>query len=46
MVIGLYSLCAFTDNVFYRAMPQSLLLFLVLGLTVGISRQLRHPALP
>jgi len=44
MVIGLYSLCAFTDNVFYRAMPQSLFLFLVLGLTVDIGRQLRHSA--
>ncbi|WP_426690529.1 O-antigen ligase family protein [Rhodanobacter ginsengiterrae] len=45
MVIGLYSLCAFTDNVFYRAMPQSLYLFLVLGLTVDIGRRLRHATL-
>ena len=45
MVVGLYSLCAFTDNVFYRAMPQSLYLFLVLGLAVVMGRQLRHPAL-
>ncbi|MEO8857332.1 MAG: O-antigen ligase family protein, partial [Burkholderiaceae bacterium] len=44
MVIGLYCLCAFTDNVFYRAMPQSLYLFLVLGLTVAIGRQLRPPS--
>lgn len=43
MVIGLYSLCAFTDNVFYRAMPQSLFLFLVLGLTVDVGRRLRQP---
>ncbi|GGY30125.1 hypothetical protein GCM10008098_24480 [Rhodanobacter panaciterrae] len=40
MVIGMYGLCAFSDNVFYRAMPQSLYLFLVLGLAVGIGRQL------
>lgn len=45
MVISLYSLSAFTDNVFYRAMPQSLYLFLVLALTVGIGRQLRPAAL-
>ncbi|OOG43537.1 polymerase [Rhodanobacter sp. C05] len=42
MVIGMYALCAFSDNVFYRAMPQSLYLFLVLGLAVGIGRQLRY----
>ncbi|WP_345777139.1 O-antigen ligase family protein [Rhodanobacter sp. B2A1Ga4] len=40
MVIGMYGLCAFGDNVFYRAMPQSLYLFLVLGLAVDIGRQL------
>jgi O-antigen ligase len=40
MVIGMYGLCAFSDNVFYRAMPQSLYLFLVLGLAVSIGRQL------
>ncbi|MFC5436161.1 O-antigen ligase family protein [Rhodanobacter umsongensis] len=40
MVIGMYALCAFSDNVFYRAMPQSLYLFLVLGLAVSIGRQL------
>jgi O-antigen ligase len=39
-VIGMYGLCAFSDNVFYRAMPQSLYLFLVLGLAVSIGRQL------
>lgn len=38
MVIGMYALCAFGDNVFYRAMPQSLYLFLVSGLAVGIGR--------
>ncbi|OOG62948.1 polymerase [Rhodanobacter sp. B04] len=42
MVIGIYALCAFSDNVFYRAMPQSLYLFLVLGLAVDIGRRLRH----
>lgn len=42
MVIGMYGLCAFSDNVFYRAMPQSLYLFLVLGLAVNIGRQLRN----
>ncbi|MGH8158851.1 MAG: O-antigen ligase family protein [Rhodanobacter sp.] len=42
MVIAMYALCAFSDNVFYRAMPQSLYLFLVLGLAVGIGRQLRY----
>lgn len=36
MVIVMYALCAFGDNVFYRAMPQSLYLFLVSGLAVGI----------
>lgn len=41
MVIGMYGLCAFSDNVFYRAMPQSLYLFLVLGLAVNIGRQLQ-----
>lgn len=42
MVIAMYGLCAFSDNVFYRAMPQSLYLFLVLGLAVSIGRQIRH----
>jgi O-antigen ligase len=42
MVVGMYGLCAFSDNVFYRAMPQSLYLFLVLGLAVNIGRQLRN----
>jgi O-antigen ligase len=41
MVIVMYGLCAFSDNVFYRAMPQSLYLFLVLGLAVSIGRQIR-----
>jgi len=40
MVIGTYALCAFGDNVFYRAMPQSLYLFLVLGLAFSIGRLL------
>jgi O-antigen ligase len=42
MVVGMYALCAFSDNVFYRAMPQSLYLFLVLGLAVSIGQQLRN----
>jgi O-antigen ligase len=42
MVIAMYGLCAFSDNVFYRAMPQSLYLFLVLGLAVNIGRQIRN----
>ena len=40
-VVSLYVLCALTDNVFYRAMPQSLYFFLVLGLAVLIGRQLQ-----
>ena len=42
MVIGTYALCAFSDNVFYRAMPQSLYLFLVLGLAFSIGRLLHN----
>jgi len=42
MVIGTYALCAFGDNVFYRAMPQSLYLFLVLGLAFSIGRLLHN----
>jgi O-antigen ligase len=42
MVIGMYGLCAFSDNVFYRAMPQSLYLFLVLGLAFSIGRLLHN----
>ncbi|WP_223250842.1 O-antigen ligase family protein [Rhodanobacter denitrificans] len=42
IVVGMYVLCAFSDNVLYRAMPQSLYLFLVLGLAVSIGRQLHH----
>ena len=42
MVIGTYALCAFSDNVFYRAMPQSLYLFLVLGLAFTIGRLLHN----
>jgi len=40
IVVGMYGLCAFSDNVFYRAMPQSLYLFLVLGLSASIGKQL------
>jgi O-antigen ligase len=35
-VVGMYALCALSDNVFYRAMPHSLYFFLVLGLAVLI----------
>lgn len=38
VVVGVYMLCAFTDNVFYRAMPHSLYYFLVTGLAVLVSR--------
>ena len=41
LVLVMYALCALSDNVFYRAMPQSLFLFLVLGLAVAIGRQVR-----
>lgn len=46
VVLAMYALCALGDNVFYRAMPQSLFLFLVLGFSVAIGRQARerHPA--
>jgi O-antigen ligase len=47
VVLAMYALCAFGDNVFYRAMPQSLFLFLVLGFSVKTGRQAieRHPHL-
>jgi O-antigen ligase len=37
-VVGLYVLCALSDNVFYRAMPHSLYFFLVLGFSVSIGQ--------
>jgi O-antigen ligase len=37
-VVGMYALCALSDNVFYRAMPHSLYFFLVLGFSVSIGR--------
>ncbi|HET6430608.1 O-antigen ligase family protein [Dyella sp.] len=37
--VAMFDLCAFSDNVFYRAMPHSLYLFLVLGLAVDIGRR-------
>lgn len=37
--VVMYALCAVTDNVFYRAMPHSLYLFIVLGGAVDISRR-------
>lgn len=44
--VCMYALCAFTDNVFYRAMPHSLYFFLTLGLAVHIGRTLalREPS--
>jgi O-antigen ligase len=36
--VGMYVLCALTDNVFYRAMPHSLYFFLVLGLALRLAR--------
>lgn len=39
-IVGLYVLCALTDSVFYRVMPQSFYFFLVLGLAVRIGREL------
>lgn len=46
MVIAMYALCAFGDNVFYRAMPQSPFLFLVLGLSVATARHARETSFP
>ena len=37
-VVGLYALCALSDNVFYRAMPHSLYFFLVLGFAISIGQ--------
>ncbi|MDE2155604.1 MAG: O-antigen ligase family protein [Xanthomonadaceae bacterium] len=37
-VVGMYALCALTDNVFYRVMPHSLYFFLVPGLAVLAAR--------
>lgn len=36
--VGMYVLCALTDNVFYRAMPHSLYFFLVSGLALRLAR--------
>jgi O-antigen ligase len=38
-VIVLYLLCALTDSVFYRVMPQSFYFFTVLGMALLIGRQ-------
>ncbi|RAO74674.1 O-antigen ligase family protein [Dyella jiangningensis] len=38
LTVLMYVLCGLTDNVFYRSMPHSLFFFLVLGMTVQISR--------
>lgn len=37
--IAIYALCALTDNVFYRPMPQSFFLLSVLGMALWIARQ-------
>jgi O-antigen ligase len=37
-IVGMYVLCAVTDNVFYRPMPHSYYFFLVLGLAVLIGQ--------
>lgn len=39
MTVTMFALCGFSDNVFYRAMPHSLYLFLVLGFAVDICRR-------
>lgn len=36
-IVLLYALCALTDNVFYRPMPQSIYMFFVLGLMLSIA---------
>lgn len=36
-IVLLYALCAITDNVFYRPMPQSIYMFFVLGLLLSIA---------
>ena len=38
-VVVLYMLCALTDSVFYRVMPQSFYFFIVLGMALRIARQ-------
>jgi len=38
LTVVMYALCGLTDNVLYRSMPHSLFFFLVLGMTVQISR--------
>lgn len=38
-IVLLYVLCALTDSVFYRVMPQSFYFFLVLGLAVLVGRR-------
>lgn len=38
-IITLYLLCALTDSVFYRVMPQSFYFFTVLGMALLLSRQ-------
>lgn len=37
VLVGLYMLCALSDNVFYRAMPHSLYFFLVLGFAMWLN---------
>ena len=38
-VVTLYMLCALTDSVFYRVMPQSFYFFIMLGMALLIARQ-------
>lgn len=42
-LVVIYALSAFTDNVFYRPMPQSLYMFFVLGLMLSIAYQQLRP---
>ena len=37
VLVGLYMLCALSDNVFYRAMPHSLYFFLILGFAMWVN---------
>ncbi|TCV96313.1 O-antigen ligase [Luteibacter rhizovicinus] len=42
VLVVVYSLCALTDNVFYRAMPQSVFLFLMLGFALATAYPVRR----
>jgi len=48
-VVIVYALSAFTDNVFYRAMPHSFYFYLVLGFMMATAlpaRNLHRPGSP